>query len=61
MPSEDSFLRGKATEIRRDIVRMIGLARSGRLAASLSLVDILVWLYWDVMSVDPSRDRKRHV
>ena len=54
MPSESSFLRGKATEIRRDIVRMIGLARSGRLAASLSLVDILVWLYWDVMSVDPS-------
>ena len=63
MLREPSFLAEKASEIRRDVVRMIGLARSGRLASSLSIVDILAWLYWDVLSIDPadpwfeSRDR----
>ena len=63
MLREPSFLAEKASEIRRDVVRMIGLARSGRLASSLSIVDILAWLYWDVFSIDPaapwleSRDR----
>ena len=63
MLREPSFLTEKASEIRRDVVRMIGLARSGRLASSLSIVDILAWLYWEVLSLDPaapwleSRDR----
>ena len=54
MQREPSFLAEKASEIRRDVVRMIGLARSGHLASSLSMVDILVWLYWDVLRIDPS-------
>ncbi len=54
MLREPSFLAEKASEIRRDVVRMIGLARSGHLASSLSIVDILVWLYWDVLGIDPS-------
>ncbi|MDI9371290.1 MAG: transketolase [Synergistaceae bacterium] len=54
MTAGNSFLMSKAAEIRRDVVRMIGLARSGWLSASLSIVDILVWLYWEEMSVNPS-------
>lgn len=52
-----------ASAVRRDIVRMIGVARSGHMASSLSIVDILVWLYWEVLSLRPeepaweSRDR----
>ncbi len=42
-----------ASAVRRDIVRMIGVARSGHLASSLSIVDILVWLYWEVLSLRP--------
>lgn len=57
------ILADKASAVRRDVVRMVSLARSGCLAESLSLVDILVWLYWEVLSVrteDPTwegRDR----
>jgi transketolase len=63
MVLDASFLKEKASEIRRDVVRMIGLARSGHLLLSLAIVDILAWLYWEVLSIDPedpwreSRDR----
>lgn len=54
-----------ASAVRRDIVRMIGVARSGHLASSLSIVDILVWLYWEVLSLRPEEpaweDRDRFV
>jgi transketolase len=44
---------------------MIGVARSGHLASSLSIVDLLVWLYWEVLSLrtdEPSwEDRDRFV
>lgn len=58
-----AFLEEKALAVRRDVVRMIGLARSGFPASSLSIVDVLVWLYWKVMTLrteEPSwegRDR----
>lgn len=59
------MLAEKASAVRRDVVRMVSLARSGCLAESLSLVDILVWLYWEVLSVkteDPTwEDRDRLV
>ena len=42
-----------AAEVRRDVLRMIGMARSGRVASALSIVDILVWLYGEVLSVRP--------
>ena len=51
---EASFLMEKALEIRRDVVNMIGLARSGHLPASLSIADILAWLYWSVLDVEPA-------
>lgn len=54
-------LTEQALAVRRDVVRMLGLARSGRLASSLSIVDILVWLYWDVLKIrpeEPSWDRR---
>lgn len=38
-----------ATEVRKDVVRMIGVARSYGLAESLAFVDILVYLYWEYM------------
>lgn len=46
-------LSERALAVRRDVVRMLGLARSGLLASSLSVVDILVWLYWGVLDVRP--------
>ncbi len=54
-----------AAEVRRDVIRMIGMARSGRVASALSIVEILVWLYGEVLSVRPEEpaweDRDRFV
>jgi transketolase len=46
-------LKARALDVRRDVVRMIGIARSGPMASSLSATDILVWLYGAVLSVRP--------
>ncbi len=53
MTSKLSVTVESAAEVRRDVVRMIGMARSGRVASALSIVDILVWLYGEVLSVRP--------
>jgi transketolase len=54
-----------AKRIRREIVQMIGEAKSGHPGGSLSAVEILVTLFFDVMRHDPSnpqwRDRDRCV
>lgn len=42
-----------ALEVRKDIVRMTGVSRSGHLDSSLSVVDILVFLYWKVLRIRP--------
>jgi transketolase len=42
-----------ALEVRKDLIRMVGLARSGRISSSLSLVDLLVYLYEEVLRVSP--------
>ena len=47
-------LRARALNIRRDVVRMMGVAKTGHMASSLSVVDILVWLYGVVLSVRPA-------
>jgi transketolase len=51
--------------IRRHIIEMTGAARSGHPGGSLSAVEILVTLYYDVMRHDPSRpdwpDRDRFI
>lgn len=46
-----------AKEVRKDVVRMIGLSKVGCLGVSLALVDLLVFLYWELMRVDPADAR----
>lgn len=46
-------LRQKAKEIRRDIIRMLGLAGSGHPGGSLSVSDILTVLYFHQLRHDP--------
>lgn len=52
-----------AATIRKDVVRMTGLARAGAVASSLSIVDMLTYLFWSEMKIfpedphAPSRDR----
>ena len=48
------FLRDKAREMRKDIVRMVGNAKSGHPGGSLSAADILAVLYGSVMRHDPA-------
>ena len=50
-------LAEKAKIIRRHIVEMIGAAKSGHPGGSLSAVEILVTLYWDVMRHDPAHPK----
>ena len=54
-----------AAHVRRNIVKMVTLAQSGHPGGSLSIVDMLQVLYFDVMRVDPKRphwpDRDRFV
>jgi transketolase len=58
-------LQDKAHLLRQDIVRMIGAAGSGHPGGSLSAIDILTALYFNVMRHDPARpqwpDRDRFV
>lgn len=58
-------LRDIAKVVRRDVLTMVLEAGSGHLGGSLSAVDILVVLYWEVMKLMPDRpswdDRDRFV
>ncbi|MDB5166718.1 MAG: tktB [Candidatus Saccharibacteria bacterium] len=47
------WLENKATEIRRDIIRMLEHAGSGHSAGPLGMADIMTALYFDVMKHDP--------
>jgi transketolase len=55
--SDPSQLALLAKEVRRDIVKMTGAAKSGHPGGSLSAVEILVTLYWDVMKHDPAHPK----
>ncbi|NLG95358.1 MAG: transketolase [Acetomicrobium flavidum] len=46
-------LRRIAVEVRKDVLRMISMADSGHLGSSFSCVDILVYLYFYLMRVNP--------
>src|SRR5574338_1221879 len=63
--SNPTELQAIAKKIRRHIVEMTGAAKSGHPGGSLSAVDILVTLYWDVLRHDPSKpkwpDRDRFI
>ncbi len=67
MPTSKSLeeLQAIAKRLRREIVEMIGAAKSGHPGGSLSAVEIVVTLYFDVMRHDPSHpdweDRDRFI
>ena len=46
-----------ARQIRRHIVTMITAAKSGHPGGSLSAVELLVTLYWDVLRHDPANPK----
>jgi transketolase len=48
-------LRAVARELRRTILRMIAAAGSGHPGGSLSMVELLVGLYWHALRHDPTR------
>lgn len=48
-------LKKKAIEIRRDILTMLNRAGSGHTGGSLSLVEILITLYYYKMNIDPKK------
>ena len=58
-------MQSVAKKIRREIIEMIGAAKSGHPGGSLSAVEILVTLYFSVMRHDPSNpkwpDRDRFI
>lgn len=47
----------KAKELRRDIIKMLYKAKSGHPGGSLSCLDILVALYYNVMKIDPQNPK----
>ena len=48
-------LTSLATQVRRDIVRMVHAVQSGHPGGSLGCTDLLVKLYFDSMSLSPER------
>lgn len=57
MPGAEKMLEKEAREIRRHIVDMAVRAGGGHVAPSLSCVEILVALYYSVLSVSPKNPR----
>jgi transketolase len=63
MDIDGNYLKTRANEIRRMVVRMVTRAGGGHLGGSLSEVDILTALYFHIMNIsprnltDPARDR----
>ena len=57
MPRSLEELQAIAKRVRREIVVMIGAAKSGHPGGSLSAVEILVELYFDAMRIDPKNPR----
>lgn len=51
-------LEGKIKKIRCDIVRMTGAAASGHPGGSLSAADIVAYLYFKEMNIDPKNPQK---
>ncbi len=65
MPKSLEELQSLAKRIRREIVEMIGAAKSGHPGGSLSAVELIVELYFDYMHIDPKNpkwpDRDRFI
>ncbi|GAE93103.1 transketolase [Gracilibacillus boraciitolerans JCM 21714] len=62
---DESFLKRKSIQIRKDLLEMIYNAGTGHTGSSLSNTDILTALYYGVMRIDPEnsnwQDRDRYV
>ena len=52
-------LKDIATQVRRDIIRMVSMAGSGHPGGSLSAADLLTALYFSEMNVDPADPAKK--
>ena len=48
----------KGKELRRDIVKMLHDAKSGHPGGSMSELEILIALYYEVMNIDPKNPNK---
>lgn len=55
MAEEIELLQGKAREIRKNIIKMLGEAGSGHPGGSLSAADIVTVLYFHELRIDPNR------
>ncbi len=54
---DEQVLALKANAIRRDIIKMIGAANSGHPGGSLSAVELLTYLYFEEMNIDPENPK----
>ena len=52
--NKDTLLQNKADQIRQDVIEVAVANQAGHIAPSLSCVDVLVALYYDVMRYDPA-------
>ena len=53
----DASIRSTCTQVRRDIINMTADAGCGHPGGSLSIVEALVALYFDVMNIDPQNPK----
>ena len=53
----DASIRSTCTQVRRDIINMTADAGCGHPGGSLSIVEALVALYFDVMNIDPKNPK----
>ena len=51
-------LKQKANEVRKGIVTAVHAAKSGHPGGSLSAADILTYLYFEEMNIDPAQPKK---
>lgn len=47
-----------ASEVRKDIVRMVGVARSGSIDIAFSITNLLVYIYWEELLIVPDDIRR---
>lgn len=55
---DNQALREKALQLRKDVARMIGAGKAGHLGGSCSLADIVTYLYYEEMNIDPADPNK---
>jgi transketolase len=48
-----------ALEVRKDVVRMLGVARAGGFSKAIGIVDVLIYLYWEYMRIFPGERNRR--